>query len=335
MNPPDAPRRGPFGRLLDVLAVPRRVDAQAPLARALVDHARTGRSRSVHVLRPGGASYSLETDDFFDTQGHQSQIDQAVLAHARGRVLDVGAGAGRHALALEACGCEVVAIDVSPMCVDLMRTRGVHRTHCIDVWDLLPGAEDAQPGGAGLPPEARALRGQRYDTILFGMQSIGIVGTLGGLDAMLAGLPALLAPGGQVLLDSSPPRGHDFEALFTFADGEGDEKGEGGGSGTVAPQSVDADADVPDARRAGEAEVSFSYRGWRGVFFPWLYLGADALAHAAARRGFACRVLAQADGSGEYLACLEPARGAGVYDRGEASQTGAAVGAVGAGEERG
>ena len=44
---------------------------------------------------------------------------------ARGRVLDVGCGAGRVALYLQERGHEVVGIDLSPLTVDVARRRGV------------------------------------------------------------------------------------------------------------------------------------------------------------------------------------------------------------------
>jgi SAM-dependent methyltransferase len=51
--------------------------------------------------------------------------ERAAIRRARGRVLDVGCGAGRVALHLQERGLEVTAIDVSPGVVALSRERGV------------------------------------------------------------------------------------------------------------------------------------------------------------------------------------------------------------------
>ena len=53
--------------------------------------------------------------------------ERLVLGRCRGRVLDVGAGGGRHSLRLQARGLEVWALDVSPEAARVMRERGVRR----------------------------------------------------------------------------------------------------------------------------------------------------------------------------------------------------------------
>jgi SAM-dependent methyltransferase len=51
--------------------------------------------------------------------------EQEAMAYARGRVLDVGCGAGRVALHLQEQGLEVTGIDISPLAVEVCRQRGV------------------------------------------------------------------------------------------------------------------------------------------------------------------------------------------------------------------
>ncbi len=55
------------------------------------------------------------------------------MSHARGRVLDIGCGAGRHALYLQKRGFEVVAIDISPLAVDVCRRRGVNDVRLMSI----------------------------------------------------------------------------------------------------------------------------------------------------------------------------------------------------------
>jgi len=311
----------------DAVGWPRTVPSHEPLARALSDHARTGRHRSLRVRRPGGVHYALSTEEFFELSGEQAPIDEAILEASRGRVLDVGAGAGRHALALQERGLEVVAVDVSPICVDLMRTRGVADARETDVWSVVEGAQPTAP----------------FDTVLFAMQSIGITGTIEGLERMLRALAAphsrapvpgsvsphspasasggvssrspasvsggvssrspasvsggvssrspasasgVLARGGCVLLDSSPPIGPGFVRRIELAGADPDRSAE------------------PDGWIAGEANVSFDYRGLRGEPFGWIYVGAEALAAIAAECGFDTEILVRLDHSPEYLARL-------------------------------
>jgi SAM-dependent methyltransferase len=55
------------------------------------------------------------------------------MRHVRGRVLDVGCGAGRVALYLQSKGREVVAIDASPLVVEVARQRGVRDARLVPI----------------------------------------------------------------------------------------------------------------------------------------------------------------------------------------------------------
>ncbi len=109
-------------------------------------------------------------------------LELRALSQCRGRVLDLGAGAGRHALELQARGLDVTALDVSHDAVAVMRDRGVRDARCGDLG---------------------ALDGATYDTILLLMHGIGLVGTLIGLAAFLKRAREIINSNGRIVCDSA------------------------------------------------------------------------------------------------------------------------------------
>lgn len=123
---------------------------------------------------------------FFRDSGPPRPLEDRAVELCRGRILDAGAGAGIHALALQRLGFKVCAIDVSPLAVEVMVERGLSEAHCADIFSFDP-----------LIP---------FDTLLLLMNGIGIVENLEGLQRFLERAHTLLRPDGQILLDSSDPR---------------------------------------------------------------------------------------------------------------------------------
>lgn len=109
-------------------------------------------------------------------------LELRALSLCRGRVLDVGAGAGRHALELQTRGVEVTALDVCPDAVTVMQGRGVRDARCGDL---------------------TAAAGERFDTILLLMHGIGLTGTLEGLAAFLDESKGVMSRDGQIICDSA------------------------------------------------------------------------------------------------------------------------------------
>lgn len=66
-----------------------------------------------------------------------SALEAAVLAQARGRIVDVGCGAGRTVLSLQAAGADVAGMDLDPDLVALCRERGCRK---VSLGDALEGA---------------------------------------------------------------------------------------------------------------------------------------------------------------------------------------------------
>ncbi len=111
-----------------------------------------------------------------------SESDERLLARARGPVLDVGCGPGRHVHALARHGVLAVGVDVTRAAVELARRGGADVLHG-SIFDHLPGA--------GTWRTALLLDG-----------NIGI----GGCPvALLRRVRAMLCPDGVVLAELDPP----------------------------------------------------------------------------------------------------------------------------------
>jgi 2-polyprenyl-3-methyl-5-hydroxy-6-metoxy-1,4-benzoquinol methylase len=109
-----------------------------------------GRALLDHLAGVDGPPLLLETDDgelreadlqpahFFSKPDPWLTWEGHVLAHATGTVLDLGAGAGRHFLHIQELGHEVSAVDASPGCVEVCRSRGIPDVQLMDIDDIPP-----------------------------------------------------------------------------------------------------------------------------------------------------------------------------------------------------
>ncbi len=134
-------------------------------------------------FRPDGRSPPIV---FFRKEGAFEEWESIALRQCGPRVLDIGAGAGAHALVLQARGHEVTALDLIPEAVRIMRERGV---------------EDAREGTLFELPSAIL-----YDTVILLMNGSMIAETLSGLDRLLAAAAKVLQPQGALILDSTDLR---------------------------------------------------------------------------------------------------------------------------------
>jgi SAM-dependent methyltransferase len=160
--------------------------ALAPLERALRAHQDGATRRTLLVHSDGGEIQRMPVALFFRSGRRLRPIDRRALALCRGRVLDVGAGAGAIALALQAAGMDVTALEVLPAAVRVMRARGVRDIRLGDV---------------------RAFRPKRgYDTVLALMNGTAAAGTLPGLVPWLDALAGPMTGDGQLIMDSTDLR---------------------------------------------------------------------------------------------------------------------------------
>jgi 2-polyprenyl-3-methyl-5-hydroxy-6-metoxy-1,4-benzoquinol methylase len=149
-----------------------------PYAQAILDHHHGSKEAMLTIERDDGHTEDLDVDVFFREIWPS---DRRAIDLCRGKVLDIGAGAGVHSLALQVMGLEVHAIDILPEAVEVMRGRGVEHVTCQDVMEM--------PSGD-------------YDILLLLGRGIGFVEDLSGLDRFLRHARKLVADGGQLILDS-------------------------------------------------------------------------------------------------------------------------------------
>ena len=166
------------------------------LGHALLDYHHGAAKATLTVHCNAADDEPLSASYFFRTLLQMPELERLALEESRGRVLDLGAGAGCHSLELQSRGFEVKGVDVSAGAVQVMTERGVRTVARHDLFAPLPPTE--------LP----------YDTILLLMNGLGLTGTLDGLDKFLAHARSLLAPGGQILATSS-----DVRYLYEDEDG--------------------------------------------------------------------------------------------------------------------
>lgn len=118
---------------------------------------------------------------FFRDMEKMPTIETKAMSLCKGKVLDIGAGVGSHALILQKQGIDVTAIERSALAVEIMKKRGVRKAIAGDIF---------------------ALADMKFDTLLLLMNGIGLVGNLDGLKYFLQHAKTLLLPGGQLLFDS-------------------------------------------------------------------------------------------------------------------------------------
>jgi SAM-dependent methyltransferase len=160
----------------------------------------------------------------FRSFAEMPQLEQKALQLATGKVLDVGCGAGSHALYLQEKGFDVTAIDISANAIKACELRGLKKAKVQDIMQL---------------------EGDQYDTILLLMNGAGMCGRLKNISNFLQKLKTLLMDTGQVLVDSS-------DIIYMF-----DEDEEGG---KWIPTDVDYYGEVVfDITYKGEKENAFDW----------------------------------------------------------------------------
>ena len=125
------------------------------------------------------------------------KTERQAIRLARGRVLDVGCGAGRVGLHLQERGHEVVGIDLSPLAVEVSRRRGVR---------------DARE----LPVTRVGRELGRFDTIVMLGNNVGLMGSRRRAPWLLRRFRSIANDGARILAESVNPYTTDKSEHLAF-----------------------------------------------------------------------------------------------------------------------
>lgn len=123
---------------------------------------------------------------YFKGYADWPEYEKAAHKHAKGRILDLGCRPGRVALWLQTRGFNVVAVDISPLALEVARLRGLQNCRLMD---------------------AKALNfpDVSFDTVLLLGNNLGIAGDIPSTQKMFQTLDRITSPQGWIIATSFDP----------------------------------------------------------------------------------------------------------------------------------
>jgi SAM-dependent methyltransferase len=166
---------------------------QDAFGRELLDYM-SGVNRCEIIERDDG--YLDVNDDlevYFEPFENWPEHHKKAMRHARGRVLDIGCGAGRHALHLQKTGLRVTGIDISPLAIKVCRMRGLRDARVQTITGL-------------------SQRLGRFDTVIMLANNFGLFGNVRRARWMLKRLRYMTSEDATILAESTDPHANTSPA---------------------------------------------------------------------------------------------------------------------------
>jgi len=145
----------------------------------------------------GDAAITIDRDDGYSEIGCEpaayfkpfdewSPHQRKSLEHAKGRVLDIGCGPGRHSLYLQEKGCQVVGIDSSPLAIRVCGLRGLADARELSITQI-------------------SSKLGRFDTVLMLGNNFGLFGTFKRARWLLRRLRGMTSPEARIIAETLDP----------------------------------------------------------------------------------------------------------------------------------
>ena len=132
----------------------------------------------------GYIDVSSGTEMYFSEYKDWPAFEKEAMEYARGRVLDIGGGAGRHSLYLQGKGLEVLAIDNSPLAIEVCKMRGLRNTRVISINQI--------NSTLGI-----------FDTVLMMGNNFGLFGSFDGARRLLRRFSKITSENGRIIAQTN------------------------------------------------------------------------------------------------------------------------------------
>jgi len=143
-----------------------------------------GDHKTPHIIKRDDGRINKEgLKHYFEKYAQFSSIEKRALKYAKGKILDVGCGAGRHVLYLQNKGFNILGIDKSPLAIKICKERGCKQVKVMDILKT-------------------KIKANTFDTIILFGNNLGIGGNLKGVKKLLKILRGLAKKDGILLLSS-------------------------------------------------------------------------------------------------------------------------------------
>lgn len=148
----------------------------------------------------GHIDLGSEAGLYFTEYAAWSAVEQQAIALAKGKILDIGCGAGRHSLYLQSKGFDVTGIDNSPGAIEVCRLRGLRQTKVLPIADIEKLAEKS------------------FDTIIMFGNNFGLFGNPDNAKTILEKFTRITAPDAQIIAGTLNPYITDNLAHLEYHD---------------------------------------------------------------------------------------------------------------------
>lgn len=135
---------------------------------------------------------------YFSEYEEWSEIEQQIIDKAKGKILDIGCGAGRHSLYLQEKGFDVTGIDKSVGAIEVSKARGLKNAFVRAIEEI----DEFEP--------------KTFDTIIMFGNNFGLFGSAENAQIILEKMYRITTPNAQIIAQTLNPYMTDDEAHLQY-----------------------------------------------------------------------------------------------------------------------